>query len=289
MKRTWLVLDVNFLSWRQFYGGARREPRAVLPGVMSYVRGLYERFGTSDTVWTFDRGPYHRATLYPGYKASRTRRTVDDETAAAEAELRSAVDEFRTHHLEELGYANVYHAPGYEADDMMAVICRNLPADDDAILVSGDHDLYQLLSARVSVFHPVTGQIVTRETFRTTYGIHPSQWPTVKAIAGCNTDDIPGVDGVGEQTALKWVRGEPIPAKRAEAIRGFERCGGITQNLELIELPWGGGFELEHPPQPETREPALYNRWMARRGIRVIDSRRSARVVDEPDLFTDGG
>lgn len=288
MKR-WLFLDTNFLAWWQYYGAARREPRAAIPGVVSYVRGLWKTFGPHETVWMFDRGPYHRATAYPGYKAKRLKRNVDESTAAAEEELRADVDRFRMSELETLGYGNVYSRAGYEADDMMAAVARLIPDTDTITMISGDHDLYQCLSRRVSVFHPVREQMVDYRGFRDVYGIHPTQWAEVKAVAGCTSDNITGVDGVAEKTALKYVRGEPLTPRIRAAIRDFVDAGGVDFNRTLIELPWGG-LQLDDPPQPEpAADLARYHRWCRGRGIHALDSRRVTRAVDEPDLFSDVG
>lgn len=102
-------------------------------------------------------------------------------------------------------------------------------------------DFYQLLSKRVMIWHPVKREAVTRKSFKRKYGIHPKQWATVKAIAGCSGDFVKGIEQVGETTALRYVRGELMESSKAfKSIESREGQKIINRNLRLVSLPFEG-------------------------------------------------
>ena len=116
----------------------------------------------------------------------------------------------------------------------------NLPKGDRAVVVSSDTDLYQLLSTRVSIWKPHKKEIYTSKDFsRDYYNLDPIQWVQVKALAGCTSDAIPGIPGVGEVTAGKFLRGLLKPASKA--YQSIERFQSVWQNnLPLVRLPFEG-------------------------------------------------
>jgi len=243
--RTWLLIDVPFFTWREFYGAARQDPRAAIVGALHEVRKLHERFSAhATTVYCFDRAPYFRTDVYPRYKISREtkERTVEEREgrAAVRTKTNELVETLRARNKHVLCYA------GLEADDHIAAAARAIPKGDHAVICSRDQDLWQLLSPRCSALDPVTDQIHTHKTFRATYDLHPSEWAQVKALAGCATDDIDGIEGVGEKTAVKYLTGKmnrlsPLHGK----IRNFIGTAPHLTNLALCSLPWPGT-----PPVP---------------------------------------
>jgi 5'-3' exonuclease len=105
-------------------------------------------------------------------------------------------------------------------------------------------------------------------TFKERYGISPKRWIAVKALAGCNTDNIPGITGVGEASAVKYLRGNlkesSIYYRRIE--EGIAQ-GILQTNRALVKLPFEG------TPVPELRVDDDLN-WgptMKRLGIRTLD------------------
>lgn len=237
---TRLIVDTNFLLWREFYGAARQDPSAAIEGALHEVKILQGRFQAHDrTTLCFDRSPYFRTDLYPNYKASRDQKERSDEELEARAALRT-----RTTELVERLRAQKNHVlcyAGLEADDHIAAAVAALPKGEHALICSRDKDLYQLLSPRCSMLDPVTQQIHTLKTFRAETGLHPSEWPQVKALAGCASDDIKGIEGVGEKTAIKFLTGRmnaltPLHGK----IRNFIGTAPYLTNLALCTLPWPG-------------------------------------------------
>lgn len=277
MSRTWLILDVNNLAWRAFHstGGLAHggEPTGVLFGVLRDLQRFQDEFATRDVVFAFDFGNGLREGSYPFYKESRRKRVFTDAEESARNDLAHQITSLRRSYLESLGYSNIFYARGFEADDVIASAVRGLPRGDRAVMVSSDRDLYQLLSRNVSQYSPAAkAGLYTTAAFQAEYGIHPSQWPEVKAIAGCDTDDIPGMAGVGEITAAKWLRGELRGAKK-DAIDAFVAGPDYRGNLELVTLPYPNcpGFR----PAPDDTSPAdaavAWTRLCERFGIWSLD------------------
>lgn len=238
MTRDYLLLDTSFLCWREFYGAARRDEHAVIPGIVEDVPKIAERFRATP-VWFCDRGPYKRAEIYPKYKLpdKKPDPLADKEKAAC----RRTIDKFRDEVLPAKGH-RVYQEPGYEADDLIASFVRHMPADCRAILVSRDEDLYQLLSPSVCTHNPISGGGMTESAFREKYGLGPGDWAEVKALAGCSSDNIDGAYRIGEATAVKYLRGDlhKIESFRRKIIEAYYASGSVKENLRLTRLPFPG-------------------------------------------------
>lgn len=264
MARDWLVVDTHYLAWRAYHSVGRKTPVPSLLAVLREVSRVADLLCVGDVAWAFDQSPYKRADVYPDYKATRRRKTLTDAEAAADDEFRSALDRFRTRDLVRLGYSNVFAAAGYEADDVMAGVVEGLPPGDRAILLTGDKDVYQLLSARCAVYRPIPGEFVTAVSFRRTYGIPPRLMAEVKAVSGCDTDDIPGLDGVAEKTVMKFFRGELAGKPVADRILAYNRSPEYAVARKLVGLPYPGTPRFVPTPDdlPDVREAsAVFSEW----------------------------
>jgi DNA polymerase-1 len=144
-------------------------------------------------------GPTFRDHLFTEYKATRAR--MPDDLARQIPYVRRLFDALRT---------PVIEVPGYEADDVLAtLVARALDHDVDVVLVTGDKDMLQLVGPRVKVLSVIgrTGESVLYDEARVRerWGVEPAQIPEVLALMGDSIDNIPGVRGVGEKTAVKLV------------------------------------------------------------------------------------
>ncbi len=244
-----LIVDVSALAYRALHttGDLSHEGVAtgVTFGVFREVMGLMEDFGTSRVAWCFDGGCGKRRELSPTYKAARRDRELTEEEAEARRACREQIDAMQKDYLPAAGFRNLFRRSGYEADDVIASVSLSLPETDRAVIVSGDHDLFQLLRCNVSQWLPVRKRMVTAASFEAEWGVPPGAWPKVLAIAGCDGDGVEGIRGVGEKTAVKWLRGTLKPGSvKWEAIRaGMSRA---KENDRLVRLPFPGvgRFEL---------------------------------------------
>lgn len=254
---TWLILDVSCLAWRAFYSIGDLSHEGVSTGVvyaiLRDIEDLQARFGTSRVAFCFDRGRPKRCLVYPNYKQKRKdRREQDPVLMKARETIRKQLIALHDDYLPAIGFRNVFSQVGYEADDLIAVVADAVIADDGrAIVVSSDHDLWQLIGYRIRIWNPAKPDLITQKKFGQRHGISPSMWPLVKAIAGCSTDGVEGIKGVGEKTAIRYVTGSLPPGKAFEEITKGHRI--IDRNLKLVRLPYAGVKPVQLRPDEVTR------------------------------------
>ena len=274
--KTWLFLDVNYLAHRAFYSTGHltyKEIRTgVIYGVLRDILNLQELHCTNRIAFCFDSKASKRKEIYPNYKGTRAAKyaAMDEETRRTWEEFREQIQLLRREYLPSLGFRNIFCQKGYEADDLIASLCLTLPEDCRGIIVSGDGDLYQCLTDRISMWHPAKQKTVTSRSFRSTYGVDPIQWSQVKAIAGCTSDDIKGVKGVGEKTACAWLRGKLKPKQKTYQ-KISEGIAIHNQNIQLTRLPFPGT-----KPMKLTRDkfdPKAWKQLTKRFGLRSLEDR----------------
>ena len=144
--------------------------------------------------------PTFRAQLYDEYKA--TRKPMPDDLRTQDPIIRELIARMEIPILE---------CPGYEADDILGTISQACEeANRQALLVTGDRDSFQLAGAHTTILYTRKGISdtcrVTPEYVRETYGVEPKQLIDVKSLMGDASDNIPGVAGVGEKTALRLIQ-----------------------------------------------------------------------------------
>ena len=245
MSVPYIVLDLGYLCYRAFYSTGHlsfeETKTGVLFGVFRDIKTFSELFGSNRFIFCFDSRESKRKAIFPGYKASRKNRydEMEEDERLAHEELRKQRDFLETRYLPRIGYKNILSQPGYEADDLIAAFCNGLDSDEEAVVVGTDGDLYQILREGVTIWNPAKSKAITAESFTGEWGISPSQWADVKALAGCHTDDVPGLDGVGEKTAVKFLTGTLKPG--GVAYSKITAANDLwKRNLELVRLPLPG-------------------------------------------------
>jgi DNA polymerase-1 len=252
-KRTWLVVDVSNLCHRAFHttrdlshNGIRT---GVVFGILRDILTLRTRFQVdqANLVFCFDSRVSKRQQFEPSYKKNRQFKydTEPPDVKHARQDFFDQMTKLRKTYLRQIGCVNVFQQSGYEADDLIAKICyHSIPEKDDAIIVSSDKDLWQLLGDRVLQYNPITKKPMNASYFQEVYGVSVEQWAMVKAIAGCSSDNVIGVPGVGEKTAIKHLQGLLKPtSNQALMIRYCARL--IARNYELVKLPYPGLAEIK--------------------------------------------
>ena len=106
--------------------------------------------------------------------------------------------------------ARVMTLEGFEADDILGSLSRLCEADNDewrVLILTGDRDSLQLISKKTNILLATNAQTIQFDTerFKDEYGVLPTQFVDVKALMGDSSDNIPGVPGIGEKTALKLI------------------------------------------------------------------------------------
>jgi len=203
-----VVLDALGLVYRAYYAFIGRPLRNSRGENTSAIFGfantaLKMRRELSPDLWALawdGPGPTFRHELYPEYKAHRPPMPDD---------LRSQLTP-----IEELAQAiglPVIEKPGMEADDVMATLARaGAAAGYDVVLVTGDKDMLQLVGERVLVLAPQGKgddmKAMTPDEVRSKWGVGPEHIRDVLALMGDSSDNIPGVPGVGEKTAVELMK-----------------------------------------------------------------------------------
>ena len=204
-----MVLDGNSIVNRAFYGVSQNlttrdgQPTNAVFGFLAILNKLLDECEPQALCVTFDRkAPTFRHLAYEGYKA--TRKGMPDELASQMPILK-----------EVLAALNIpmYELDGWEADDLIGTISvKDTAAGWETVVVTGDKDSLQLVTETTTVKLVSTrmGRTATRdmtpETFQEEYGFGPIHIIDLKALMGDASDNIPGVKGVGEKTAMALVQ-----------------------------------------------------------------------------------
>ena len=203
-----LVIDGNSIANRAFFGikllttKDGRYTNAIF-GFLNIMLSLLKESQPDEVAVAFDlKAPTFRHKMYEGYKA--TRHGMPDELAQQMPVLKEI--------LTDLGY-RIVTAEGWEADDILGTLAAACAArQDDCYLATGDRDILQLVSDTTTVLLATTAlgrsKTVTMDVdaIREKYGIEPKQLIEVKSLMGDASDNIPGVRGIGEKTALSLVQ-----------------------------------------------------------------------------------
>jgi len=243
MNRKYLILDCDYLCHRAKYttgnlsfGGSAT---GVIYGFLKLLSGFQDLFRTSNFVFCWDSKYSKRKEIYPEYKVNRDKKEYTDEEIEFDRVFRKQMKKLRTTYLPMIGFRNVFVQRGYESDDIIASICEYLDERDGAVIITSDKDLYQCIRSNVSFYNPQTNKTLTLQGFKKQYGIDVRFWEIVKSLAGCITDNVEGIKGVGEKTAIKYLLNKLNPNSKAyQAIMDNEII--FQRNQQLVNLPFEG-------------------------------------------------
>lgn len=247
-----ILVDVSGLCHR-FYHSVKnitvsQVPITIGTRMFDTIQQIGFQFKTNKFVFLFEGGDLKRKELFPEYKIKRTAKKEElslEEKESMEC-LQTTMNDLSVD-LKYVGFNNCFSEKGYEADDLIATITRN-DCLCPYIIVSSDGDLYQLLASNVSMFSPVMknvdgtyGKLITYENFKHSHNFNPEHWWKVKALAGCNTDEVPGVFGIGEAKAIAFFNKElKEDSKAYKKIMTDESRALYKRNIPLVKLPFDG-------------------------------------------------
>ena len=226
-----LLIDGNSIMNRAFYGirmltNKNGVPTNALTGFMNIYFKLMKEEKPDRIAAAFDlKAPTFRHKLYADYKG--TRHGMPDELAAQMPLIKDI--------LRSLG-VSVLEVEGYEADDIIGTLSRAAAEQDaDCVISTGDRDSFQLVNDRVTVRLASNKEDIyyTPEKINEVYGVTPREMLEVKALMGDSSDNIPGVPGIGEKTALSL-------------IQQYHSVQYIYDNLAEIDVTKGVRTKLEN-------------------------------------------
>ena len=203
-----LVIDGNSIVNRAFFGMHPLNNQEGLPthavfGFLNILRRMEEEVDPDGLCVTFDRKePTFRHLAYEGYKAQR--KGMPEDLAVQMPVLKEVLDAMNIPR---------YELAGWEADDLIGTIARRCEAAGwDCRVATGDKDSLQLVTDHTYIELVTTrmGKTTTKEmdpaAFREVYGFEPPIMVDLKALMGDSSDNVPGVPGVGEKTAMALLR-----------------------------------------------------------------------------------
>jgi len=142
------------------------------------------------------KGPTFRHEIYDAYKANRP--PMPEDLVVQIPYIKQVVAGMNISSLE---------LPGYEADDIIGTLVRAAEGKGfRVVMVTGDKDFKQLISRSVSMWDPMRDRTIDYASLKEDSGLEPSQWVDVMALAGDTSDNIPGVPGIGEKTAIQLIK-----------------------------------------------------------------------------------
>ncbi|MET8505745.1 DNA polymerase I [Streptomyces sp. NPDC004787] len=235
-----LLMDGHSLAYRAFFAlpaenftTATGQPTNAIYGFASMLANTLRDEAPTHFAVAFDVSrKTWRSDEFPEYKANRSK-TPDEFKGQVEliGELLDAM------------HAPRFAVEGFEADDVIATLATQAEAEGfEVLIVTGDRDSFQLVTEHTTVLYPTKGVSeltrFTPEKVQEKYGLSPSQYPDFAALRGDPSDNLPGIPGVGEKTAAKWINQFGSFAElveRAEEVKG--KAGqNFRDHLESVKL-----------------------------------------------------
>jgi DNA polymerase-1 len=250
-----LLFDVYAILYRALFAlppltTSAGEPTAALYGLASLLLKLLREEEPAGCAWAIDApAPTFRKQAYPDYKATRPRLP----TFARAGRL----DEL----LATTGFP-VFSSAGYEADDVLATLCRDLvPAGAQPVIVTGDLDCLQLVRGPVEVLMLLRLQQARRydeAAVRRRFGVAPEVLPELRALSGDPSDNLPGVPAIGPRTAARLLQrfgtlesvlahADELTARQRDALLAHAREVSLWAELSRLR------DDVPLPPGPRHR------------------------------------
>ncbi|MGC0313180.1 DNA polymerase-1 [Kitasatospora acidiphila] len=251
-----MLLDGHSLAYRAFYAlpvenfnTSTGQPTNAVYGFASMVANTVRDEAPSHLAVAFDVSrKTFRSEQFPDYKANRA--TTPDEFRSQVGLIGELLDAMKVQRLA---------IEGFEADDVIATLATAAEAAGfEVLIVTGDRDALQLVTDHITVLYPTKGVSeltrYTPEKVGEKYGVTPRQYPDLAALRGDPSDNLPGIPGVGEKTAAKWVnqfgsfdelvaRADEVKGKIGEKLRdnleSVKRNRVLTELIRDVELPLG--------------------------------------------------
>ncbi|WTW94357.1 DNA polymerase I [Streptomycetaceae bacterium NBC_01309] len=242
-----LLLDGHSLAYRAFYAlkeaamsTATGQPTQAVYGFTSMLANVLRDEAPTHLGVAFDVSRQSfRTERFPDYKANRS---------ATPDEFKGQV-ELIVEVLEAMG-TRTMRVEGYEADDVIATVSTRAAEEGyEVLILTGDRDSLQLVTPDITVLYPMMGvsklHRFTPGAVEEKYQLTPQQYPDFAALRGDPSDNLPGIPGVGEKTAAKWIRefgsfqelverADEVKGKAGQNLR--DHLESVRLNRELTEL-----------------------------------------------------
>ncbi|QSV46252.1 DNA polymerase I [Geobacter benzoatilyticus] len=261
-KQTLYLIDGSSYIYRAYYAirhlsSPKGFPTNALYGFTQMLLKVIKDRRPGHIAVVFDVGrTTFRTDLYPDYKANRS--AMPDDLVPQIAPIKDMVRAFNIPALE---------LAGYEADDIIGTIARQCEERGmEAVVVTGDKDLMQIVTDRVTLLDTMKDKVSGIPEVQERFGVGPEGVIDILGLAGDTSDNIPGVPGIGEKTAIKLIqefgsldalleRAGEVKGKTGEKLREFADQARLSRQLATIvrDVPMEFDFAAFAASSPDNR------------------------------------
>ncbi|MDP2912764.1 MAG: DNA polymerase I [Candidatus Omnitrophota bacterium] len=235
-KRRLFLIDGNSFCYRAYYAirslsNSKGQPTNAVYGFVTMMNKLIKDNAPDMLAVAFDlKGPTFRHKKFEEYKAHR--KPMPDDLASQIPLIKEVVAAYNI---------PIFEIEGYEADDILATLAKKArECDIDTFIVTGDKDALQLVDSRIKVYSTnKEGLVYDAAKVKERYGVEPKSMVDIMALMGDASDNIPGVPGIGEKTAVELIvefGSLDNLLKNIEAVKGEAKRKTIKENRELALL-----------------------------------------------------
>ena len=301
-----LLIDGNSIMNRAFYGIMGRNILQTPDGI--YTNAIYgflqilfktmEDFDPKYVAVAFDlKGPTKRHEIFEEYKAGRSE--TPEELKSQFPLIKEILDAMKIKRFE---------IEGYEADDILGTIAKKEKDKLDIEILTGDRDYFQLIEDNISVILPRTRAGVTEDEYydikriEKEFGIKPIDFIEIKGLQGDTSDNIPGVPGIGEKTALKLIQefgsidkiyekledgSAKFSPKQKENLIEFKKQAYLSKELGKIDITVPLEYSIEDIVVEEWDSLAVFNLFFKLQLNKFIERFKLKEKLEEEGLVSE--
>ena len=291
-----LLIDGSSYIFRAFFAighlsNSKGFPTNAIYGFTQMILKLLKDQRPDYLMVVFDsKAPTFRSEIYKEYKANRP--AMPDSLVPQLPYIKKIIEGYRIPTLE---------MDGYEADDVIGTVAKGMESETDVVIITGDKDFLQLVGDRIEIYDPMKDKRVGVKEVMERFGVRPEQIVEVMGLAGDSVDNIPGVPGIGEKTAIDLIKTfgsiesllahlDQVPKQKLK--EKLETHGGLAQlsrQLATIRTDVPLTYRLEDFAHPSPDLKALREIFKELEFNKLLKELPDEKNVDEKDyrLITD--
>jgi DNA polymerase-1 len=213
----------------------------IVYGFFSQLLTMLQKYEPKNICFVWDSRSSLRKQIYPSYKEKRSKKKKEQtkEEKIFYGKCFEQFDDLYEEILPRIGIKNNYKVKGLEGDDLVASIVLN--NEGKKVIATSDNDMYQLLDEGTVIYDIRKKKEYHHNNFLQEYDIDSIAWVEVKCLAGCSTDEVEGIKGVGIDTAIKYYKKQLKEKSKVFQRIQTEKSDEIrSRNKRLIKLPFEG-------------------------------------------------
>lgn len=240
-----LIVDCCAVSHRSMHTTGELKYNGQYTGIkygfFSQLYMILQKYKPENICFVWDSRSSKRKEIYPSYKEKRSLKKKEwaEEEKIFYGKCFEQFDELYEEVLPKIGIKNNYKVKGLEGDDLIASICFNNKGSK--VIATSDNDMYQLLNDETVIYDIRKKKQFTKDDFKKEYTIDSREWVNIKCMAGCNSDEVEGIDRVGIDTAIKYLKKQlKEKSKIYQRIVSDKSIEIRDRNIKLVKLPFEG-------------------------------------------------